>query len=125
MSKKANDGWIGVDLDGTLAVYDQWRGSNHVGEPIPAMVERVKKWIAEGRNVRIFTARISKPENNALRQRDAAFATIAIQDWCLEVFGQMLPITNVKDYSMYEFWDDRAIQVVKNTGIRIGDIERG
>ena len=37
-----NRGWIGVDLDGTLAMYDQWAGAGHIGEPIPLMVERVK-----------------------------------------------------------------------------------
>jgi len=36
--------WIGVDLDGTLAVYDGWRGPEHIGPPVPAMVERVKRW---------------------------------------------------------------------------------
>lgn len=30
--------WLGVDLDGTLAVYDKWRGIEHIGAPIPAMV---------------------------------------------------------------------------------------
>jgi len=24
--------WIGVDLDGTLATYDMWRGLDHIGE---------------------------------------------------------------------------------------------
>ena len=37
-----NGGWIGVDLDGTLAIYTGWKGCDHVGEPIPPMVERVK-----------------------------------------------------------------------------------
>ena len=35
-------GWIGVDLDGTLAEYHGWKGSEHIGPPIPLMVERVK-----------------------------------------------------------------------------------
>ena len=39
-------GWVGVDLDGTLATYDEWRGIEHVGEPIAPMVERVKRWLA-------------------------------------------------------------------------------
>ena len=45
-------GWIGVDLDGTLAYYDYWRGPEHIGEPIPAMLERVQRWLAEGKDVR-------------------------------------------------------------------------
>lgn len=35
-------GWIGVDLDGTLAFYDSWRGIDHIGAPIPLMLQRVK-----------------------------------------------------------------------------------
>lgn len=27
-------GWIGVDLDGTLAEYTGWKGVEHIGEPI-------------------------------------------------------------------------------------------
>ena len=33
-------GWIGVDLDGTLATYEEWRGLEHIGDPVPAMKER-------------------------------------------------------------------------------------
>ena len=31
----------------------------HVGEPIPLMLERVKKWLSEGIEVRIVTARVA------------------------------------------------------------------
>jgi hypothetical protein len=37
------DGWIGVDLDATLAKYDGWKSADHIGEPIPAMVDRVSR----------------------------------------------------------------------------------
>ena len=33
---------IAVDLDGTLAYYDKFRGKDHIGKPIPKMIERVK-----------------------------------------------------------------------------------
>ena len=49
-------GWIGVDLDGTLAVYYDWE---IIGDPIPLMVERVQQWLKEGKHVKIFTARVS------------------------------------------------------------------
>lgn len=26
-------GWIGVDLDGTLAEYHGWKGAEHIGQP--------------------------------------------------------------------------------------------
>ena len=124
----SNTGWIGVDLDGTLAHYDGWKGAGHIGEPVPAMLERVKRWLAEGREVRIFTARVSCPElplvnaNNrearqARERRAQAYeAKRAIQAWCERHLGQRLNITNVKDYDMVALWDDRAVQVIKNTG---------
>jgi hypothetical protein len=100
-------GWIGVDLDGTLAVYDSWKGGE-IGEPVPAMAFRVRKWLADGKEVRIMTARASVPE-----------LIPAIETWCETHFGKKLPVTNVKDFSMIELWDDRAIQVEPNTGRRM------
>jgi hypothetical protein len=52
------DGWIGVDLNGTLAEYHGWVNECHIGKPIPAMVERVRQWLDCGVDVRIFTARV-------------------------------------------------------------------
>lgn len=37
-----SSGWIGVDLDGTLAHYDSWRGVDHIGAPVIPMLDRVK-----------------------------------------------------------------------------------
>lgn len=101
-------GWIGVDLDGTLAEYGGWRGPDHIGAPIVPMVNRVKDWLAHGHEIRIFTARIHlTPE-----------AIPVIEAWCLTHLGTVLPVTNVKDFGMVELWDDRAVQVVTNTGRR-------
>lgn len=104
-------GWIGVDLDGTLAKYEGWRGSEFIGEPVPAMVERVKQWIAAGREVRIFTARVSSSNR---REREKAAEVIKL--WCRKHIGVALPVTCSKDYAMIELWDDRCVQVVPNTG---------
>ncbi|TDW20420.1 hypothetical protein EV128_12550 [Rhizobium azibense] len=99
-------GWIGVDLDGTLAHYDKWRGIDHIGAPIPMMVARVKVWLDDGIEVRIMTARVAGgPE-----------AVPPIEAWCEEHIGQRLAVTNVKDFGMVELWDDRAIRVEANTG---------
>lgn len=110
------NGWIGVDLDGTLAHYDGWKGATHIGEPIPAMVARVKRWLADGLEVRIFTARIAilpnKPASDALDAREAIYT------WCMKHVGAILPITCIKDFAMTELWDDRAVQVIPNTGQR-------
>ncbi len=108
-------GWIGVDLDGTLAHHGDWKGINYVGRPIPKMLERVKRWIREGKKVKIFTARAS----------DGETAKKYIRDW-LEENGlpRDLEITDQKDYGMIELWDDRCVQLIPNTGRRI-DREEG
>jgi hypothetical protein len=112
-----NSGWIGVDLDGTLARYNGWQGTSHIGEPIPAMVSRVKRWIAEGKTVKIFTARMHG-HNAPLIGGGVEDALTPIQAWCKTHLGSTLEVTNVKDFGMVELWDDRAIQVVPNTGER-------
>ena len=120
----SNTGWIGVDLDGTLAHYESFIGPEHIGAPIPAMVERVQRWLADGYEVRIFTARVSHDETMP-RIRDAAAAMKAIRLWCREHIGVELRVTNVKDYAMIELWDDRAVQVSPNTGEPVGKSTRG
>lgn len=107
--------WIGVDLDGTLATYDTWRGIDHVGTPIPAMVKRVKRWLKAGWRVKIVTARAA--ERNAL-------VILTIENWCMKVFGVQLEITSQKDFGMVELWDDRAIAVESNTGRKLGGRSR-
>lgn len=119
----SQQGWIAVDLDGTLARYDGWKGAEHIGEPIPAMVDRVKKWIfEEGRDVRIFTARVSH-NGTEKRMTEAALARLAIRDWCMKHIGTVLKITNEKDYGMIELWDDRCRQVIQNTGRLAVEVE--
>lgn len=117
-------GWIGVDLDGTLAIYDKWRGPEHIGEPVVEMVFRVKTWISEGREVRIFTARVSH-DGTTKRMHEATEALKAIQEWSLQHLGVVLPVTNQKDFAMIELWDDRCVQVEPNTGRPIGQSTRG
>ena len=116
-------GWIGVDLDGTLAVYGGRVGPESIGAPIKPMVDRVKRWLVEGKDVRIFTARIWNGEvgdnPNEEPWKDVGAVRGYIENWCREHIGQALPITNVKDYGMIELWDDRAVQVEMNTGIPV------
>lgn len=102
-------GWIGVDLDGTLANYTEWDGS--IGPPVFAMLARVKRWLQDGKEVRIFTARVA--------EGDVWHQHALITAWCLKHIGQALPITCKKDFGMIELWDDRAIQVIPNTGERV------
>ena len=97
--------WVGVDLDGTLAFDGPWKGDEHVGKPVPLMLERVKCWLAHGMTVKIVTARASKPE-----------LIPAVKKWLAEQGLPELEVTNGKDFDMIELWDDRAVQVVQNTG---------
>lgn len=99
--------WIGVDLDGTLAEYGGFKGKDNIGDPIPKMLARVHKWLSEGKEVRIFTARAWLPEQIP-----------PVKAWCKKWIGVELEVTNVKDFAMIELWDDRAIQVIANTGLR-------
>jgi hypothetical protein len=123
-----HQGWIGVDLDGTLAFYNGWKGPEHIGEPIPLMLDRVKRWLTEGRDVRIFTARVdggtvalSMGDPAGEHVRDVTRVKSYIEQWCQKHLGQALPITCQKDYGMIELWDDRCIQVIPNTGRTIAD----
>ena len=101
-----SNGWVGVDLDGTLAVYDKWRGVFHIGAPIPQTVDLVKSLLEEGIEVRIFTARV----------QEGSDAIEAIIRWCAEHIGVILPVTDRKDFSMVYMVDDRAVAVERNTG---------
>lgn len=109
-------GWIGVDLDGTLAHYEGWN-EGKIGAPIPKMLERVKRWLAEGKQVKIFTARVNG-WHDQIRTQEAL-----IHEWCLLHLGQAIPITHCKDPAMIELWDDRAVQVEPNTGRRVDGVE--
>lgn len=115
-------GWIGVDLDGTLAFYEGWKGHTHIGAPIAPMVQRVKNWIEQGVDVRIFTARVACGESEDPQQAEEARA--AIQAWCREHLGAELKVTNKKDYGMVELWDDRAVQVQPNSGRAVTELIR-
>jgi hypothetical protein len=120
---KQQPGWIGVDLDGTLAVYDIFRGVDHVGEPIIPMLERVKRWLADGKRVKILTARVDggtvalnlgNPDGKEFQ--DVERVKRPIREWCKKHLGVELEITNSKDYGMIELWDDRCITIEANTG---------
>lgn len=113
------DGWFAVDFDGTLAHSDG--GTLSLGAPIQAMVARVRKWVAAGREVRIFTARVA---SSGLTNKDgvvdtggfAAEQRALIEAWCAEHLGVVLPVTATKDLNCVAIYDDRAVAVEKNTG---------
>jgi hypothetical protein len=99
------DRWIGVDLDGTLAVDVSTNTLDKIGPPIPSMLARVKKWVADGRTVKIFTARAAVPKQIRL-----------VKEWLARNGLPDLEVTNLKDFGMAELWDDRCVQVETNSG---------
>lgn len=109
-------GWIGVDLDGTLAEYHGWN-EGKIGAPIPAMVERVKAWLAQGVEVKIVTARVY-PNEDGSNLREVMAQLERIGAWLRQHIGRDLEVTCFKDFRMLELWDDRAVQVIPNTGQR-------
>ena len=115
-------GWIGVDLDGTLAL--TCSNTREIGAPIAPMLARVHDWLDQGIEVRIVTARVGASgvvlrDGTVDDQRNAERQRALIDAWCVEHVGQSLPITASKDIRMLELWDDRAVQVEKDKGVRV------
>jgi hypothetical protein len=100
-------GWIGVDLDGTLAEYEGYK--DEIGPPIPKMVNRVKRWLSEGKEVRILTARGTQGKHKYE-------SLCSIYEWSREHIGEALEVTNEKDPEMIRLYDDRVRQVEEGTG---------
>jgi hypothetical protein len=110
MSEK---GWIGVDLDGTLAEYNGWQGPTNIGDPILPMINRVKQWIKEGKQVKILTAHACIDEQIP-----------PVKEWLKKQGIGELEVTNQKDFMMIELWDDRCVQLIPNTGIPVDERRR-
>lgn len=111
--------WIGCDLDGTLAKDGgkghKWDGDlTKVGPPVEPMLARIKSLLARGKTVKILTARVGGVEPQAPIIK-------AIEDWCVKHVGQKLEITCRKDYAMVYLYDDRCVQIERNTGKIIGE----
>lgn len=112
--------WVGFDFDGTLVPYlvGQSRAYRTYGDipgpPIEAMLELLNKYLDQGAEVRIITARASYNENgyNPNQEIDS------IRRWC-GIFcnsENQIVVTNEKTPKMRRLYDDRARQVLTNTG---------
>lgn len=103
-----SDHWVGFDLDGTLSSTDNpghFEPPYPIGDPIPEMIVVAKNLITSGVTVKIFTARACEQCNIAI-----------VQDWAEKHGLGRLDVTNQKDYQLIRFYDDRAIQVIPNSG---------
>lgn len=101
----SNHGWVGFDLDGTLAFYDGWKGPDHIGAPIMPMIAVLRAHIDAGDECKIFTARATIPDQ-----------VPPVKAWLVAQGLPELEVTNVKDFSMRLLYDDRCKQVRTNTG---------
>ena len=148
--KITKSGWIGHDLDGSLAHYikKQWP---EIGEPLPAGVERIERLMGLGYEVRIFTARVNdlyhfvstiEPTAIAGCDSEEVFERFLdndpnndwwgreiktdleqrkrIGDWTEKVFGVRLRATNMKDFHCICVYDDRGVGLQENTGVLLG-----
>lgn len=117
-----NSKWYGFDIDGTIADNSAHTfGMGKIGKPIKPMCDLMKKLHAEGRRVKIFTARLSDVGSDHSSQQAVKEH---IWKWCDENLGFRPEITDRKDYKMECLYDDRAKQVVRNTGECIEDLYR-
>jgi hypothetical protein len=105
-----------VDLDKTLAYAERGATTKygydpyHVGKPIQAMVDKVIKWLQDGDEVIIFTA----------RDTDDPKTKLMIQEWSERHVGKVLEVTNKKLPDVDYFYDDKAVTVEINTGRILG-----
>ena len=62
---------ICIDLDGTLAAYDGWRGPEHFGAPLPGALAALAALRARGWRIIIFTTRGDREKVRAYLEREA------------------------------------------------------
>lgn len=101
--------WIGVGLDGTLAFCDGPIDPDNIGKPVPDMAARVRDWVDHGHTVKVFTPRAADESGTA-----------KVEQWLREHELPELEVTCEKDLHMLELWDNRAIQIIPNTGQPVG-----
>lgn len=104
--------FIAVDLDRTLARLTsqdinngKWK-TTYIGPAIPRMLKLVKKWIKEGKEVKIFTTRLQYGKD----------AQKAVRQWLIKYGLGDLEIINKKDHMMVAIFDDLSVPVESNTG---------
>ena len=99
--------WIGIDFDGTLAFQEYGAVDEEIGRPLQPMIKRVRDLLRNGNEIKIFTARVHRANE--------------IQDWLEKVGLPRLEVTNIKDTEMVMLFDDKAVQVERNTGELISE----
>ena len=119
MAQQGKQRAIAVDFDGTLVIEVP---PPAIGKPVEEMVKKVKDELAQGTQVFIFSARVNPDGHNYEAALAATEAVLIIADFCREQFNMLLPITHEK-LSIYDaIYDDKAIQIIKNTGVSLDEL---
>jgi hypothetical protein len=117
---------IACDFDGTLSEYTEGDvdkfGPGHLGAPIPEMVKKVKQALADGDKVVIFTARTNPIGHDPKDLETSTRSYLLIAEWCRKYLGTVLPITHEKSVTFSEYWDDKAVGVIPNTGVFVTEL---
>jgi hypothetical protein len=111
-----------VDFDGTVAVYDHWRGAGHLGSPVAEMVRKIKAWRKAGEEVFIFTARVNPGDDSFEEGMNATMSYLSIAAWSKKNIGEILPITHEKSKRFTRIHDDRADEIIPNTGVSVTEL---
>lgn len=104
---------IGIDLDGTIAQYDGWRGHTSIGPLLPGAIEFLHELKRRGYQLVLFSARACDIEGRR------AIAAYLIENKIMELFEG---ITHEKLYKFAAFVDDRAIAFKGNYDVVLGQL---
>jgi hypothetical protein len=98
---------VAVDLDGTLASFNGWKGYFEIGKPMHKIINQIRVFKKQGAHIIIHTCRTTTPDNKAfpeviecvkkwLRKNSVPFDEI----WC----STGKPFAHI-------YLDDRAVRV--------------
>jgi len=97
-----------VDLDGTLAFYDSWKGIDHIGDPLPGAQEFIEA-LSVKYNVIIFTTRTSTTVNKVESHMHLQLVT-KIVTWLSENGFKHCAVWAGEGKPIGEYYiDDRAV----------------
>lgn len=105
---------VAIDLDGCLAHYDEWCGPDHIGAPVPSMVQ-ICHWLHDnGYRVLVNTCRLNKTNNREYKV-DTERAIATIREWLNDHDLPFIEISidDGKPFA-HAYVDDRGVSFNKN-----------
>ena len=111
---------ICFDFDGVLAEYNGWKGHEHIGEPIEAMIELVKELYGRGYFLALCTTRLNpNPFPSDVNKLDDVVA----QGDALEIVTDWLIKNNI--FTCFHYVDSRkpmADYYIDDKALRFGGV---